>query len=272
MSITFSTCFYPLKNKFTNNIYFEWMDNMLSQVNQYYLVIYTDKDTKPFFDKYANANANIRIVIKPMEEFTLYTYKDKWISNHERNYELKNRVSWEVNMLWNEKIHFVHETMKNKYFDETEFYGWCDIGYFRNRPNDMKKSELINWARPEKINEMITNKNRVYYALINNNSDYISALFKVIQNKNAVGLPKVPIPAHQCSIAGGFFISHKNKLEEWRDYYYSQLELYFKHDYLVKDDQIIIADCIFSRMKDFKLIRENRPEYDNWFLFQRLLA
>ena len=272
MSITFSTCFYPLKNKFTNQHYYTWIDNMLSQVNNYYLVVYTDKETKPFFDKYANANSKIRVVIKPMEEFKLYSYKDKWISNHERNHELNKKVSWEVNMLWNEKIHFVHETMTNKYFDETEFYGWCDIGYFRNRPNDMKNSELSHWAHPEKINKMITDKNRVYYAMINNNSDYISALFKVIQNKNAFGLPKDPIPAHQSSIAGGFFISHKSKLESWRDYYYSKLDLYFKHDYLVKDDQIIIADCIFSRMRDFKLVRENRHEYDNWFLFQRFLA
>lgn len=270
MSITLTTCFYRLKNKFTDNHYYVWMDNMLSQVNNYYLVIYTDKETKPFLDKYVNAN--IRIIIKPMEDFKTYLYKDKWISNHERNEELNKKVSWEVNMLWNEKIHFVHETMKNKYFDETDFYGWCDIGYFRNRPNDMNKSELRNWAHPEKINKMITDNKCVYYAIINNNNDYINSLFNLIQNKNEVGLPKEPIPSNQCSIAGGFFIAHKNKLEEWRDYYYSRLDLYFKHDYLVKDDQIIIADCVFSSMKDFKLLSEKGYQYDNWFLFQRFLA
>jgi hypothetical protein len=39
-------------------------------------------------------------------------------------------------MLWSEKISFVKETMDNQYFN-TEYYGWCDIGYFRNRSNDL---------------------------------------------------------------------------------------------------------------------------------------
>jgi glycosyltransferase involved in cell wall biosynthesis len=50
------------------------------------------------------------------------------------------------------------------------------------------------------------------------------------------------------------------------------LELYFNHNYLVKDDQIIVADCIFSRIEGFNLILENNPKYDNWFLFQRFLS
>ena len=265
--ITYSTCYYKLPSKFVSEVYLQWMDNMLSQVNHYNLVIYTDKETEPVFKKYTS-NKNILIIIKPIEEFKLYKYKNKWISNHELNFNLKDRVSWEVNMLWNEKIHFVCETKTKKYFD-TPFYGWCDIGYFRNRPMDMKKNELINWSHPSKIESL--DKNKIYYALINNDSNYITAIFKLIQQKNSVGLPIQQIPSNQCSIAGGFFISHKDKIEMWRDYYYSKLDLYFNYNYLVKDDQIIIADCIFSRMSDFKLIKENNPLYDNWFLFQRYL-
>lgn len=267
INITFSTCFYQFKNKFTKDHYIQWIDNMLSQVNNYYLVIYTDKETENLFNKYINKN--IKIIIKPIEEFKLYKYKDKWISNHEKNYLLKDKVSWEVNMLWNEKVHFVHETMNNKYFD-TQFYGWCDIGYFRNRAKDMSKEELIEWCNPKKIESLDINK--IYYALVNNNTNYVCTLIKIIQNKNKYMLPQIPIPPDQWSIAGGFFISHKKNLEMWRDYYYSKIDLYFKHDYLIKDDQIIIIDCIFSRIKDFKLVEEKNPKYDNWFLFQRYLV
>jgi len=245
------------------------MDNMLSQVNHYNLVIYTDEKTQPFFEKYTASNKNILLIIKPMEDFSLYKYREKWISNHERNNELKNRVSWEVNMLWNEKIQFVYETKMKKYFD-TPYYGWCDIGYFRNRPNDMDVSELTNWSNPAKIDTL--DKNKIYYAMVNNNSLYVNVLFKLIQQKNVVGLPLEPIPANQYSIAGGFFICHKDKIDMWRDYYYTKLDLYFKYNYLIKDDQIIIVDCIFSRMSDFKLIKENNSKYDNWFLFQRYLS
>jgi len=41
---------------------------------------------------------------------------------------------------------------------------------------------------------------------------------------------------------------------------------------LVKDDQIIIADCIFSNMSKFVLHREQKAPYDNWFMFQRILS
>lgn len=266
--ITYSTCYYNLKNKFTNETYLKWIDNMLSQVNNYNLVIYTDKESENIFEKYLS-NKKILIIIKKIDEFKLYKYKDEWIKNHEKNYELKNKISWEVNMLWNEKIHFVYETQKNKYFD-TPFYGWCDIGYFRNRKNDMDKKDLINWSHPNKID--ILDKNKIYYAIVNNNTNYINKIYKIIQNKNIIGLPIIPIPPNQYSIAGGFFIIHKDKIKMWRDYYYKKLDLYFKFNYLIKDDQIIICDCIFSQMIDFKLIKENDLKYDNWFMFQRYLS
>ena len=50
-----------------------------------------------------------------------------------------------------------------------------------------------------------------------------------------------------------------------------KLNLYFKHDELVKDDQIIIADCVFSNLKHFHLCKENTLNLDNWFLLQRFL-
>lgn len=267
-NITFSTCFYSLKNKFNNDTYIRWIHNMLSNVNYYNLVIYTDNKNKSLFDNYIS-NKNIILIIKPIEEFKLYKYKDNWISNHKINHELKEKVSWELNMLWNEKIHFVHETMINKYFD-TPFYGWCDIGYFRNRINDMNSNELKNWCHPNVIDKL--NKDKIYYALINNNKQYMNSLVKQIRNKNLVGLPVEPIKPNQLSVAGGFFISHKTKLESWMTYFYSKLELYFKHNYLIKDDQIIIADCIFSRENDFIMIQEQNMKYDNWFLFQRYLS
>ena len=59
-----------------------------------------------------------------------------------------------------------------------------------------------------------------------------------------------------------------------KDSYDMKLNLYFKNNYLVKDDQIILIDCIYSDITKFTLCHENnkrlRP-YDNWFLFQRYL-
>ena len=143
MSITFSSCFYILKSKFDETTYINWMNNFISIVNEFYLVIYTDEKSVNHID--TKNNPRIKIIIKPVYQFYTYKYKELWIQNHKNNTLLNNHIDWEVNMLWNEKIWFTNETYKNKYF-ETDYYGWCDIGYFRNNNNNINTSNLMNWG------------------------------------------------------------------------------------------------------------------------------
>lgn len=147
MSITFSTCFYNFKSKFDENVYIEWMNNMLSMVNNYYLVVYTEENSLHLFEKY-KSNEKIKIIVKPFENFYFYKYEKLWIENHKSNSTLSN-VDWKVIMLWCEKMSFVNETIQEKYF-ETEMYGWCDIGYFRCRNDDLKLYKLMEWPNKEK--------------------------------------------------------------------------------------------------------------------------
>ena len=265
MSITFSSCFYIIKSKFDPKTYIEWMNNLISIVNNFNLVIYTDENTYKYIN--TRENPKIKIILKPIEEFNNYKYKNYWIKNHEKNTLLNNVVNWEINMLWSEKIWFVNETIKNKYFD-TDFYGWCDIGYFRNRHNDLNVNNLKNWGNDLAIQKL--NINTRHYACINNDKIFMNNLYKLINDKNVLGLPVTEIPAEQNSIAGGFFVIHKNKIDWWLKTFDDKLNLYFKNNYLVKDDQIILVDCIFSDINNFTLYTENN-NYDNWFMFQRIL-
>jgi len=268
MSITFSSCFYIIKSKFDPSVYIEWMNNFISIVNHFNLVIYTDENSVKYILQEANLNPRIKIVIKPLDQFYNYKYKDYWIENHKRNFLLNERSSWELNMLWSEKIWFVKETKEKTYFD-TEFYGWCDIGYFRNRKCDLHTNNLKNWCISEKINTL--DKNKVHYAIINNDDAIMKNLCQIVNNKNNNGLPVQEIPADQFSVAGGFFLLHRNIIDWWAKTYETKLALYFKHKYLVKDDQIILIDCILSDGSKFLLFREKAPGLDNWFMFQRIL-
>lgn len=267
MSITFASCFYIIKSKFDPSIYIEWMNNLISIVNDFNLVIYTDENSCQYIN--TKGNPRITVIVRPIDQFYNYKYKDYWVANHEKNALLNGQSCWELNMLWSEKIWFVKDAVERKYYD-TEFYGWCDIGYFRNRPMDAHTSTLMNWPNPDNIVKL--NKNKICYACINNDNGYMNYLYKIVNNKNADDLPEQPIPAHQNSIAGGFFICHKDKIAWWAKTYNNKLELYFKNKYLVKDDQIILVDCILSDMDQFVLFRENHPRLDNWFMFQRILA
>jgi len=274
MKITFSSCFYVLKSKFDSIIYQEWMNNFISIANNFNLVIYTDEKSSIFINTYNKPN--IKIIIKPLECFITYRFKQNWISNHEKNdllnynSPLRERwdTSWELNMLWSEKVWFVNETILKKYFD-TEFYGYCDIGYFRNRSEDIHTNNLQTWPSENIIINL--DKTKVHYGCICNDNRILNYINKIIKKKNSVGLPQNPIPPNQNTISGGFFIIHKQMIEWWSIEYTTKLKLYFEHNYLVKDDQMIIADCIFSDPTNFKLYQERNLYFDNWFMFQRLL-
>jgi hypothetical protein len=271
MSITFSSSFYIIKSKFAKEKYIEWMNNLISIVNNnFYLVIYTDKNSVDFIN--TRENPNIKVIIKEMENFYNYKYKDYWIKNHRKNIyfndESPYNTNWELNMLWSEKVWFVNETVNNRYYD-TEFYGWCDIGYFRNSNGDVNTSELLNW--PNKSTIEMLNKTKIHYACIQNSDVYLGYLKTLINDRNLLDLPKVALPSNQYSVAGGFFIIHKTKVDWWAICYDQKLNTYLEHDYLVKDDQIILIDCIFSNENDFALYREKDERYNNWFMFQRIL-
>ena len=238
------------------------MNNFISIVHEFNLVIYTDEQSVSCID--TRENPRIKVVIKPIEQFYNYKYKESWINNHEKNHLLKDKSCWELNMLWSEKVWFVKETQERNYFD-TPFYGWCDIGYFRNRDNDIHTSQLATWGKNMQVFE--TNADKICYGCVQNDDRYMNYLFKCVNHKNEHGLPMREIPAHQTSIAGGFFVVHRDNVGTWASLYDSKLALYFRHHYLVKDDQIILVDCILSELDRFLLFRENRPGVDNWFMF-----
>lgn len=264
MLVTFATCWYVLNSKFPIETYLGWMQHLLCDVNTFYLVVFTDAEgeqmLRQHFSTYLN-QPNLKIVQKPYKEWYNYKYKAYWIKNHEKNMLLNKKSEWKLNMLWAEKTHFVNETHLNNYFPPTEFYGWCDIGYFREGP-------CPTFANKAKL--LALNKNKIYYACVNRSQ--LEKLIPLVQEKNELGLPVIPIPPEQVSVAGGFFITHRSKIAGWQKKFDEKLALYFLNDYLVKDDQIIIVDCILSEPNRFELICEPDPRENPWFTFRRGLA
>lgn len=265
MSLTLSTAWYRLggQSKYTEDTYKKWINIFLSQIKNFNLVIYTNSDSLADVKKYESSN--IVIVVKELSEFYNYKYKTYWITNHDKNSLLRD-TCWELNMLWSEKISFVKSTIENSYFRST-WYGWCDIGYFRCRKYDITAEQQCMWPNRSKLEQL--DETKIHYACVR--PSQIRYVFQLACKLNDKGLPETPLPPDQVTIGGGFFLIQPHKIDWWHHEYDDKLRLYFENNYLVKDDQIILASIIPNRMKYFKLYTEADPKYDNWFMFQRLL-
>ena len=92
--ITFVTAWYVLKNKFNEELYRTWIDNLLSNVVHFKLVVYTNTASFGMVEKYTN-NSNIKIILREISEFKCYAYRDMWIKNHSYNPLMNRIVGWE---------------------------------------------------------------------------------------------------------------------------------------------------------------------------------
>lgn len=255
--ITIVTAWYILNSKFDKTTYKIWMDNFVALIDNFYLVIYTNKESYYMLEEFLHKN--VKIIIKEFDEFYGYKWKDNWIENHCNNFLLNEQsffnTDWKLNMLWSEKINFVYDTYENKYFN-TDYYIWCDIGYFRD--------PIINnkWPNYEVVKTL--NPNVIYYAYVCHKNILNEYIRRVLNNEN--------IPYHQASISGGFFIIHKNKINWYHNIYYDKLNYFFIHKLLVKDDQYILLHCIANNINEFLLLKDPTTNMnDSWFLFKRLL-
>jgi hypothetical protein len=267
--ITFSTCWYILKSKFPVTQYLKWINNLLTIVNNFNLVIYTDALSYETISHLINPNNNkIKVIIKSMEHFYTYKYKEYWIKNHEKsNIDLHKTIDWKLNMLWNEKVFFVNETIQRSYFKSLH-YGWCDIGYFRNIPD----TQLSRWpSQVTLLNDTFIN-HLIHYGCVQDSTEkYTNLATDIITHyKLKLNTP----PTNKCEeicFAGGFFILKPYIINHYLKLYDEKLAYYFTNNYFIKDDQSIIQDIIFTNPSLFYIHRERNKMVDNWFMFQRLL-
>jgi hypothetical protein len=251
--ITFVSCFYKIKSKFDAITYKSWASNLLCSKLNCNFVIYTDEESKIYIEEFVKDKVNMKLIIKPLETLSYYKFKDLWIENQNRNNHL-SQVSWELIMLWCEKIEFVKDAMINRYF-ETDWFGWCDIGYFRD-------GKMDDWPNLEKIKGLDISK--VHYNQLKPDSE----IYKYNKTgRNQWGFLNMIIDPHHNSISGGFFIIHSSMTEEYSKLFMEKVQLYLTHKYLIKDDQVIILDCILSHNNMFNLIKSK----DDWFLFRHYL-
>lgn len=288
MKLTIVSCFYKintynciLKHKWET--YILWFTNFLTIVKNFNFVIYMDKYTYSYICEYKlneiieSKSDKIKIIFKEKTDFFSYQYKNYFIMNNPKiNFDNYEKMSWEMNLVWSEKLNFVSDCVSNKYFD-TEYYAWCDIGYFRNYQNgDLSIEELKEWGNSIKVIDNDTDKNKIIYGCPHKNFESIKMWNNIIKqglkfilknNINATNDIKSPR-----SVAGNFFILHKSKINWWCEKYYSILSLYVKTNSVLYHDETILSICAALYPEHFKIFIERNPKFCvTWRQFQRYL-
>ena len=143
--ITFATAWYEFgTSKFSNTQYYIWAGTLLQNARKFNLIVFVESEQmSKFICNLAKNNPRVIVIIHPFNDLPLCkTHGLQFEMNHQRNHLLNQRVSWKLVLLWCSKQYFV-EFVENKCINDgtaTQYYGWCDIGYFRSREG---RSELM---------------------------------------------------------------------------------------------------------------------------------
>ena len=278
-----------MKNRHGYEKHLNWFRDFIGVVNQFYLVIYTgESEYNAICDEIRKLDETtrrqIKVVVKPFSEFHNYKYERFWMENNARpECKLAQIADWRLNMLWCEKTHFVRETIENRYFD-TEYYGWCDVGYFRDTLSSgsaYRERIRQQWPNPNKINRL--HKDKVYYGCnLTPSQLYIGYTYhtRYFNNIDAdTRIPRESYPPRAHMLSGGFYITGREKALWWCSRFQEILELYIANNVVIQDDQHIIAHCVFTNgmnggttNPDFCIIKVNETNEDAlWFLFRDFL-
>ena len=118
------------------------------------------------------------------------------------------------------------------------------------------------------------NKMLIHYGCVQNDDfEYNLLLNDIIEHYNNKSLIK-PQPTNKynaISFSGGFFIIKPQLINHYKNLYDEKLKYYFDNNYFIKDDQMIIMDIIFTNQNLFYIHKELNSQFNNWFMFQRLL-
>jgi len=291
-----------MKNRHGYEKHLNWFRDFIRVVNRFYLVIYTgEREYSVVCDEVRklekDTQRKIKVILNQFSEFHNYKYERFWIENNARpECKLAELADWRLNLLWCEKTHFVRETIENRYFD-TEYYGWCDVGYFRDTlslGSAYRERIREHWPNPNIINRL--HKDKVYYGCnITPSQLHIGYTYHARYFNNAdpeTGIPRESYPPRAHLLSGGFYITGREKALWWCGRFQEILELYITNNAVIQDDQHIIAHCVFTirgtasgtmngmnggtttgtTNPDFCIVKINETKEDAlWFLFRDFL-
>lgn len=249
-SIVYYTTIYKLNSKFSFNKYIEWGKNLINQLDNNLLIVFTNNETYLLL-KDILENENIKVVYREFEDFFLFKHLE-YLKRNLKYFIIKNIILDERLLMIYLERHLLIKYIRDNY--NSEFYSHIDWGYIRdNNSSDW----YINTNNLEE---------KIYLGIVGYDKNDFIKKFKIINN-NQIWIYKEKFYNF---ISGGFNIIHCSKVDYWFNIIYMKVEFCLKNNIDFKDDQIIIADIALNLKNIHNFIFVNL-RYD-WFFFRTLFS
>jgi len=255
MEYTIVTAFYLMNSKFNPNKYKEWIINFLNLKTK--CVLFTNKETKEWFDNWVSLPNNIKVEMLEFDEFI--TAKYDWNKQYEMDIEKEKGHSRELYMVWNEKINFLKKAIMINHY-QTKWFIWCDIGsmrtkIFNNSKFDFTKSKTLG----------VLDETKSYFFRIFNTRFSVENDKFFIENKTKY-------VEKQCDlniVQGGFILTNIKIYEKLHTEFYGLFHKLYNNNLFVGKDQLVYLSLV-TKSSNTKVIEIISNQFidilnDVWF-------
>ena len=241
---TIITAYFEITSKYPKEQYDVWIQIMLRNIATP-MVIFCDAKSIDKIRNYRLAYQSATVIIqKEISEFYNYKYLEQWKKTLELD-DFKAIHNIELYMIWAEKSQFLKLGAEMNPFG-SEFFLWCDIGYFRNTDAHIPIAKMLNFPNKETIEKLPRDRMLmllVKYILLNKFND--------------------------TKIGGGMFGGFRETISGWANIYDYTMNFFFANNIFAGQDQVIMT-YIFEKLPNLCLCI-NSQKSEDWFLLHRLL-
>lgn len=240
---TIVTCYYLIdKSKHTPSEYKIWINNLISNLKNVNIVIFTCAKDRSQIDEIVtkNSSINYHIIEKEIKNLMVSTkYSDIWENQYKMDATTNCGRGIDCYKIWNNKFSFLKEAIEINPFNSDKFI-WNDIGNVRN-------SNVFKYLNHYPSEKNISN-DKLDIVLLNSFNDHSQLIFQ-----------------NEIHFSGSMFGAHKNVILQLEKLYYIYFEIYLKKNKFIGCDQQIISSLYLKNKDKFNCIIPHNSTIDPWF-------
>lgn len=222
---TFVTCFYEFKSKHSVDEYRKWMKDTLVAIRSP-IIVFTESKWEPYILE-CRKGLPTHVIIRPLSMLHSYATFQRHGEQQRQLDPERDIHNLNLYVVWNEKMKFMQEAYSMDLY-QTQWYVWCDIGYFRSPESNMR-----SWPTSSKL---------------------------CLLPKDKITMAEPYKPTSVIHVAAGMFLMHRSHLNLLCDRYYAKMSEMISNGEFAGVDQ-----CVFKGMYPESLHLIRSVTDDPWF-------